>query len=123
MTNLNVKYPQIKADDVALIRWSENLYKRTPVYIGLLNDFIVVVCTQTSGIEYDSVVIRFRLRNYESINDGKAKSKNVTAIYRDGYTLSDLKEGLWLTTEELLKVNNEILRLLDEFKMEFITVK
>jgi hypothetical protein len=123
MVNQNIKYLQIRADDIALIRWRENLYKRTPVYIGLLNDFIVVVCTQNSRIEYDSVVIRFRLRNYESINDGKTKSKNVTAIYRDGYTLSDLKEGLWLTTEELLKVNNEILRLLDEFKMKFITVK
>jgi hypothetical protein len=123
MVNQNIKYLQIRADDIASIRWAENSYKGTPIYIGLLNDFIVVICTQNSRIEYDSVVIRFRLRNYESINDGKTKSKNVTAIYRDGYTLSDLKEGLWLTTEELLKVNNEILRLLDEFKMEFITVK
>jgi hypothetical protein len=123
MVNQNIKYLQIGADDIASIRWAENSYKGTPIYIGLLNDFIVVICTQTSGIEYDSVVIRFRLRNYESINDGKTKSKNVTAIYRDGYTLSDLKECLWLTTEELLKVNDEILRLLDEFKMEFITVK
>ena len=123
MVNQNIKYLQIRADDIASIRWAENSYKGTPIYIGLLNDFIVVICTQNSRIEYDSVVIRFRLRNYESINDGKTKSKNVTAIYRDGYTLSDLKEGLWLTTEELLKVNNEILRLLDEFKMKFITVK
>ncbi len=123
MVNQNIKYLQIRADDITSIRWAENSYKGTPIYIGLVNDFIVVVCTQTSGIEYDSVVIRFRLRNYESINDGKTKSKNITAIYRDGYTLSDLKEGLWLTMEELLKVNNEILRLLDEFKMKFITVK
>jgi len=123
MVNQNIKYLQIRADDIALIRWRENLYKRTPVYIGLLNDFIVVVCTQTSGIEYDSVVIRFRLRNYEFTKEEKTKSRGVVAIYRDGYTLSDLKEGLWLTTEELLKVNNEILRLLDEFKMKFITVK
>ena len=65
MLNQNVKYAPIKADDIALIRWSKNSYKGTPIYIGLVNDFIVVVCTQTSGIEYDSVVIRFRLRNYE----------------------------------------------------------
>ena len=116
-------YEPIREDDVALVRWNETSYRGTPVYIGLINDLIAAICTQNSGIEYDSIVIRFRLRNYESINDGKTKSKNVTAIYREGYVLSDLKEGLWLTRDELLKVNDEILRLLYEFKMEFITVK
>jgi hypothetical protein len=123
MVNQNIKYPQIREDDVALVRWNETSYRGTPIYIGLINDLIAAICTQNSGIEYDSIVIRFRLRNYESVNDGKTKFKNVTAIYREGYVLSDLKEGLWLTRDELLKVNDEILRLLYEFKMEFITVK
>jgi hypothetical protein len=123
MVNQNIKYPQIREDDVALVRWNETSYRGTPIYIGLINDLISAICTQNSGIEYDSIVIRFRLRNYESVNDGKTKFKNVTAIYREGYVLSDLKEGLWLTRDELLKVNDEILRLLYEFKMEFITVK
>lgn len=119
MKNQIIKYHQIKADDVGLIRWNESLYNGTPVYIGLVNDFIVAVCTEHTGIEYDAIAIRFRIRNYEFVKGEKAKSKSVVTIYRHGYLLSDLKEGLWLTKDELLEINNEIDKLLDQFKINF----
>ncbi len=119
MKNQIIKYHQIKADDVGLIRWNESLYNGTPVYMGLVNDFIVAVCTEHTGIEYDAIAIRFRIRSYEFIKEGKVKSKGVVTIYRHGYLLSDLKEGLWLTKDELLEINNEIDKLLDQFKINF----
>ena len=119
MKNQIIKYHQIKADDVGLIRWNESLYNGTPVYMGLVNDFIVAICTEHTGIEYDAIAIRFRIRNYEFIKGEKAKSKGVVTIYRHGYLLSDLKEGLWLTKDELLEINNEIDKLLDQFKINF----
>lgn len=122
MKNQIIKYHQIKADDVGLIRWNESLYNGTPVYIGLVNDFIVAVCTEHSGIEYDAIAIGFRIRNYEFIK-GEAKSKSVVTIYRHGYLLRDLKEGLWLNDDELLKVNDATDKVLDEFKIGFMTVK
>lgn len=124
MKNQIIKYTQIKADDVGLIRWNESLYNGTPVYIGLVNDFIVAVCTENSGNEYDTVAIRFRIRNYEIKNSfSKPASKGIIAIYRTDYILSDLNDGLWLTDAELLKINNEIDKLLDQFKIGFIAVK
>lgn len=123
MKNLNIKYEPVAADDVGMVEWNESLYKGTPVYIGLVNDFIVAVCTEHSGIEYDAIAIRFRLRRYEFIKEGKTTSKAVATIYRHGYLMSDLKEGLWLTQDELLKINNEIDKLLDEFKMDFTTIR
>ena len=119
MKNQIIKYHQIKADDVGLIGWNESLYNGTPVYMGLVNDFIVAVCTEHTGIEYDAIAIRFRIRSYEFIKEGKVKSKGVVTIYRHGYLLSDLKEGLWLTKDELLEINNEIDKLLDQFKINF----
>jgi hypothetical protein len=123
MKNLNIKYEPVTADDVGMVEWNESLYKGTPVYIGLVNDFIVAVCTEHSGIEYDAIAIRFRLRRYEFVKEGKAKSKAAVTIYRHGYLMSDLKEGLWLTQDELSKINNGMYKLLDEFKMDFIGVK
>jgi len=118
LSSANIKYSHIKSDGIALIKWNQSTYEDKPVYIGLINDFIVAVCTEHTGIEYDAIAIRFRIRNYELIK-GEAKSKSVVTIYRHGYLLSDLKEGLWLTEDELLKVNDEIDKLLDKFKINF----
>ena len=122
LSSANIKYSHIKSDGIALIKWNQSTYEDKPVYIGLVNDFIVAVCTEHSGIEYDAIAIRFRIRNYEFIK-GEAKSKSVVTIYRHGYLLRDLKEGLWLNDDELLKVNDATDKVLDEFKIGFMTVK
>jgi len=112
-------YEPIRDDDVALVKWNETSYKGTPVYIGLINDFTVAVGTQYSGIEYDVVKITFRIRNYQTPNI----SKGVMTIYRHGWTLCDLKDGLWLTQLELNNINTEIETILDEKKLDFVSVK
>jgi hypothetical protein len=119
-------YTPIKDDDVALVKWKETSYKGTPVYIGLINDFVAAVCTNNSGIEYDVVAIRFRLKYYGTkiVNEVyKTESIGVIAVYRHGWTLCDLKEGLWLSSAELDRINTAIEKALDEKKLDFVAVK
>jgi hypothetical protein len=119
-------YTPIEEDDVALLGWKESMYKGTQVYIGLINHFVVAVCTQHLGMEYDALAIRFRLRNYGTRSIGgiyKTESRGVIAIYRHGWDLNDLKMGLWLTPEELDRINTAIEKALDDKKLEFVKVK
>ena len=41
LSSANIKYSHIKSDGIALIKWNQSTYEDKPVYIGLVNDFIV----------------------------------------------------------------------------------
>jgi hypothetical protein len=126
MQRQNIKYEPVTANDIATVNWMEREYQGTPIYIGLINDFIMVVCSIANTIEYNSIAIRFRIRNYEIDKAGrneKVKSRGIISIYRDQYILSDLKEGLWLSNAEIIKINETVENLIDEMKINFAKIK
>jgi hypothetical protein len=126
MQRQNIKYEPVTANDIATVNWMEREYQGTPIYIGLINDFIMVVCAQSNGIEYDSIAIRFRIRNYEidkADKSEKVKSRGIISVYRHEYILSDLKEGLWLSNAEIIKINGAVEKLIDEMKINFAKIK
>ena len=121
---MNEETPKyITADDVASIRWFKRLYEGKRINIGVINDFIVLVCSESSEIEYDAVRIRFRLMNYLLNSKEKYESKAVDSIYRMQYKLADLDSGLWMTEDEIRTINTKIDKVLHELKIDFTRIK
>jgi hypothetical protein len=116
-------YTPIKYDDIALIKWKEKSYKGTRLYIGSVNDFIFAVCTENTTTE--NIAIRFRVKNYypPNVSSPIKGSHGVIGVYRYGWALDDLREGLWLTSEELNNVNSAIEKMLFQKKLDFILIK
>ena len=122
----------VTEDAIAGIEWRESIREREltgeklTTYTGKVNEFIVAVCTGYSETEYDAIAIRFRMRGLPlqwQHPTHEYQTKGIISVYRTGYRLEDLREGLWLSREEVRKINNAIDTVVDKLKINFIELK
>lgn len=116
----------ITKDNIALLEFRDLKYGESSMKLAIIDGFIILLCSEYSGKDYEAVRIDFRISG-GNIKEVKGKpirgSKSVGIIFRHGWLLEDLNSGVELTDTESSQINFQINDYLNKLRLEFLLIK